>query len=119
MNGRVTWVRLYGVLVHAWNQKFFEKLCLIKGSLITVDSAIEKNKRLDVARCFVRTTSMENINKIVQVMINDHVFSIKMEEEAFMCPIEIQTQKKVSIKSHVEEDDPEKSDNSSLINSIL
>jgi hypothetical protein len=28
MRERVTWVRLYGVPVHAWNSKFFEKLCL-------------------------------------------------------------------------------------------
>jgi hypothetical protein len=28
MRERVTWVRLYGVPVHAWNSKFFENLCL-------------------------------------------------------------------------------------------
>lgn len=56
-----------------------------------MDNATEKNKRLDVVRCLVRTTSLETINKVVQVMINDHIFSIKMEEEAYMCPIVMQT----------------------------
>lgn len=26
MNGRESWVRLYGASAHAWNQKFFEKM---------------------------------------------------------------------------------------------
>lgn len=87
MNNRFTWIKIYGVLVHSWNWKLFEKLCINNGGLIHVDTVIEK-KRLDIARCLVRTTTMENVNKVVLLVINSHVFNIKMEDEAFTCPIE-------------------------------
>lgn len=74
MNGEVTWFKIYGVRVHAWNPIFFEKLCLSRGKLLATNNITEKKKRLDVARCLVRTTLMKNIKKIIQVMclINIH-----------------------------------------------
>lgn len=53
---------------------------------------------------------MENINKVVRVSINNHVFSIKMEEEVFVFPIEIHNQNYTRSESSMEEDDLEMDD---------
>ncbi|MCH96036.1 DUF4283 domain protein, partial [Trifolium medium] len=85
---RYTWIRLFGVPVHAWNRHFFAKVCITNGSLINLDSATENKRRLDVARCLVRTTAMESINKVIKVKISGRVFAIRMVEELFPCLIE-------------------------------
>ncbi|CAI8615089.1 unnamed protein product [Vicia faba] len=83
MKDRYTWIRIYGIPVHAWNRSFFEKLCATMGKLISVDKVTEEKRRFDFARCLVRTISMETINKLVRVMVNGRIFLMKMVEEAF------------------------------------
>lgn len=83
------------------------KKCLSRGKFISMDSNREKRRRLDVARCLMRTTSMETINKVVQVTINDYVFNIKMKEEAFMCPMDLQSHKKSSFENKEDEEESE------------
>lgn len=119
MNGRTTWIRIYAVPNHAWNKKFFERLCISKGSLISLDSATENKKRLDMARCLVKTTSMDIINRIVQVMINDYVFRIKMEEEFYICPIILHNQSHAQKDSSDEEFSEPEADEDSFFSKIL
>ncbi|CAI8600377.1 unnamed protein product [Vicia faba] len=91
MNGKITWIKMYGVPIQAWNQKFFEKLIIGKGSLVFVGIVTEKKRMFDYARCLIRKTSMESLNKAVQVKVNGHIYNIKLKEEEFSCPVDIQT----------------------------
>lgn len=52
--GRVVWIRAYGVPVHAWSAKFFVKLVDSLGSFICLDESTSKGTNLDIARFMVR-----------------------------------------------------------------
>jgi hypothetical protein len=68
--------------------------------LFLIDSATKKKKRLYVARCLLRTTSKETINRVEKVLINGHMFDIKMIEESFTFPLIIQeNSKQITIES--------------------
>lgn len=90
MKERFTWIIFYGVPMHTWNRKFFENLCVIRRSLISLDNDTEKKKRLDISKCLIRTTTMEIRNMVIKVNINESVFKIKMVKESFTFPVDTQ-----------------------------
>lgn len=78
---RVSWLRCYGIPVHAWNSLFFSKLTACVGEFVCADENTEKRRSLDVARLMVRTQSAELINRVINVRINNVPFSIKIAED--------------------------------------
>lgn len=65
-NERLTWVRCYGIPVHAWNNDFFRSLVFGTGEFLNVDDNTEKRKTMDVARILIRTRVHEIINFVVK-----------------------------------------------------
>ena len=78
---RGAWVRIYGVPLHAWNLNFF-KLCVFDcGRLLRVDEVTVEKERLDYARVFVATSSVEVINTNAKLMVDGVIFYFKIIEE--------------------------------------
>jgi len=70
---RGAWVRIYGVLLHAWNYDFF-KLCVMDcGRLLKIDDITLERDRFDYARILLSTTSLEVINTEAQIMVDGGV----------------------------------------------
>lgn len=80
-NERLTWIRCYGIPIHAWNVEFFTKLSEYVGVYLNSDDNTENKRSLDVARLLVRTQATENVNRVVQVLINNIKFNIKVVED--------------------------------------
>lgn len=78
---RTTWLRCYGVPVHAWNLAFFSKLASQVGEFVCVDDNTERKRSLDVARILARTQVPETINRVTEVVINNISFPIKLVED--------------------------------------
>jgi len=78
---RGAWLRVYGTLVHAWNENFF-RLCVsgygrfIHAKECTVDKA-----RLDYARILVSTSHLEILNMTYECVIDGRKYVIKLVEE--------------------------------------
>jgi hypothetical protein len=106
---RYVWVRVLGVPVHAWRAKVFSRLTISFGKLIRVDMATENMERLDVARLFIRTPSIEVINKVMKVQINNDSFLIRITEEMCECNIEAEDE--------MECDESDDDDNANSVNS--
>ncbi|GAU33269.1 hypothetical protein TSUD_279430 [Trifolium subterraneum] len=78
---RGAWVRLYGIPVHAWNVNFF-KLCVFDcGTLLRVDSCSADKDRLDFACVLIATPELEIVNKVVNVMVDGTLVTVKVVEE--------------------------------------
>ncbi|XP_027362640.1 uncharacterized protein LOC113870247 [Abrus precatorius] len=78
---RVTWVRCYGVPLHAWGELFFRKLVSSLGDFIQIDQVTAERRRLDYGRIQLGTTIAELIKQNITVKINDRFYSIVMLEE--------------------------------------
>jgi hypothetical protein len=78
---RGAWVRIYGIPVHAWNESFF-KLCVMDcGRYLRTDGMSMDKDRLDFARVLVSTPSLEIINVIDNILVDDIMVEIKIVEE--------------------------------------
>lgn len=78
---RVTWVRCFGVPMHAWNPYFFSKIVEHVGTYMYLDD----NTEIYVARVMIRTCSTECstecLNQSIKVHINNVPFFIKIVED--------------------------------------
>ncbi|GAU34888.1 hypothetical protein TSUD_144190 [Trifolium subterraneum] len=78
---RGTWVRLYGIPIHAWNVNFF-KLCVFDcGRFLRADSCSTDRDRLDFARVLISTSGLEIINRVEKVLVDGALTEIKIVEE--------------------------------------
>ncbi|MCH79669.1 transcription factor PIF1-like [Trifolium medium] len=82
---RYVWVQVLGIPAHAWRMSVFSQIIISLGSLIKVDQATQDMERLDMARLFIRTSSMEFINKVIRTKINKESFIIRITEELCEC----------------------------------
>ncbi|XP_058721589.1 uncharacterized protein LOC131593256 [Vicia villosa] len=82
---RYVWMRVLGILIHAWCNKMFSLITISFGRLIKEDQETQDRERLDLARLFVRTPNMEFINKMINVQINKENFVIRLTEELCNC----------------------------------
>jgi len=79
---RGAWVRLYGIPLHAWNNKFF-KLCVFDhGRLMRVDTCTVERERMDYARILLATSSLNIINDTIDILVDDGLVTVKLLEEA-------------------------------------
>lgn len=78
---RGAWIRVYGILAHAWNELFF-KLCVSScGRYIRSDECTLDKARLDFARVLISTSFLEVVNTTAEVIIDGCKHSIKLVEE--------------------------------------
>lgn len=78
---RGSWVRIYGVPLHAWNSKKF-KLCVFDcGRLLRMDEVTVEKERFDYARVLIATSSLEVINTGAKIMVDGVIFYFKIIEE--------------------------------------
>jgi hypothetical protein len=78
---RGTWVRIYGVPIHAWNELFFKYCAMDVGRLLRVDGCTLERERFDYARILLATSSLELINTESTVMVDGAVVHFKIVEE--------------------------------------
>jgi len=79
---RGAWVRIYGVLLQAWNSDFFLKLCVYDcGRLLKVDDSTLEKICFDYARVLVSTSSLDLINTGAKVMVEGVIVYFKIVEE--------------------------------------
>lgn len=69
--------------LHAWGDTFFEKIVTLFGRFVRLDCRTENKSRLDITRVLVQTSSLEAINRVIKVKVNDLFFSIRVLEEPF------------------------------------
>lgn len=77
------WVRCQGIPLHAWDMSFFKKFVTLFGLFVMLDDRTDNKSRLDLARILIQTSSLEVINCLIKVKINDLIFSIRVVEEPF------------------------------------
>ncbi|PNY17864.1 cysteine-rich receptor-like protein kinase, partial [Trifolium pratense] len=83
---RGAWVRLYGVLLQAWNEIFFRLCVLDCGRFLRMDSCkLDKDRvrRMDIfsPRVLLATPDLETIKKVEKVLVDGVLVEIKLVEE--------------------------------------
>jgi hypothetical protein len=82
---RGVWVRVYGVPIHAWNEKFF-RLCVGDvGRFIRVDDCTVDKARLDYVRILVLTRQLKIVNTLTEFFIDEYKYEIMLVEEWGCC----------------------------------
>lgn len=80
---RLAWLNVSGVPAHAWKEEVFKGVALMFGSFAFLDECTRNKSRLDIGRVCVTTRVPEIINRVIQVKINEVVFSIRIMEDVF------------------------------------
>jgi hypothetical protein len=81
--GRRIWVRPFGVPLHIWSWEGFKKIIWRYGTLVNLDPETLEQSRFDVARDLITVTFWEMVDEIIEVKVDDEVFTIRMIEERF------------------------------------
>jgi hypothetical protein len=75
------WVRLYGIPLHAWNEKFF-KLCVFdRGRFLRADIYTVEKDRLKFARVLIATSSLEVVKRVERLLVDDVLVDVQVIEE--------------------------------------
>jgi hypothetical protein len=78
---RGAWVRLYGILLHAWNESFF-KLCVLDcARFLRADNYTVHKDILDFARVLIATSSLDVVKRVERLMVDDSVVDVQVIEE--------------------------------------
>ncbi|MCI22325.1 sulfate transporter, partial [Trifolium medium] len=78
---RGAWLRLYGIMLHAWNENFF-KLCVLDcGRYLCTDTSTLEKESLDSTRVLVATPSLEVLNVVANLLIDGVMVEVKLIEE--------------------------------------
>ncbi|GAB4849604.1 hypothetical protein Ancab_004399 [Ancistrocladus abbreviatus] len=64
-----------------WNASVFAKIANMWGMFIRVDDCTRKIRSFELACILILTSEARSIKELVQIMVNGHLFSIKVEEE--------------------------------------
>ncbi|KAK7291160.1 hypothetical protein RIF29_06084 [Crotalaria pallida] len=78
---RLTWVLCFGVPIHMWTEKSLSQMFNSVGNFITLDTATQNRKRLDVARGLISTNSLEKIDKVVKMKVGREVYTVSLMED--------------------------------------
>jgi len=78
---RGAWIRLYGIPLHAWNERLF-KLCVFNcGRYLRADNCSLNRERFDYARVLISTSSLDVENISDQILVDGMMVEIKIIEE--------------------------------------
>jgi len=78
---RLTWLRIWGVPLTAWDAENLASIVLVCGELIELDAATEDRLRVDIARVLVRTNDKLPIARTVVVKVDGIQYSLYVREE--------------------------------------
>ncbi|GAU10944.1 hypothetical protein TSUD_112380 [Trifolium subterraneum] len=78
---RGAWLRCYGVPIQAWNPIFFCELAESQGRLLKIDDCTYNKEQMDYARILVATTSLQEINTSISVVIDNINTHIRVVED--------------------------------------
>ena len=78
---KIVWVRCYGIPISLWNKDCFSKVVGEMASLVSIDKSTLLWENLEYARLQVRLLKNHNARLAKSMWINDHFFSILVEEE--------------------------------------
>ncbi|KAE9587311.1 hypothetical protein Lalb_Chr23g0272311 [Lupinus albus] len=78
---RYSWLRCYGILLHAWEENLFKNIASLFGSFLGLDHWTRFNKRLEFSRIFVAIPPLVTVDNVVRLLINKTPFDIKVIEE--------------------------------------
>ncbi|XP_045802504.1 uncharacterized protein LOC123896113 [Trifolium pratense] len=81
-NERLVWLRVYGVPIHAWNDKFFSLIAKQYGIFLNADDTTSKKLSMDVARILIRTPGLKAIDDFISVKVDDELFQIRLIEDS-------------------------------------
>ncbi|KAK2412589.1 hypothetical protein QL285_047766 [Trifolium repens] len=80
-NHRATWLRCFGVPLHAWGTDLFRSLAFKFGRFVEVDDATKSMRRCDIARIKVVTGEKRLIDSFMAVSVKGVRFDIRVIEE--------------------------------------
>jgi hypothetical protein len=80
-NDRVTWIRCYGVPVHAWGFDLFRAVAFKYGRFIDTDENTKRLTRCDVARIKIVSGEKKVIDSVMAVKVRGRRFDIRVIEE--------------------------------------
>lgn len=74
-------IKFFGVPLHGWYEDLCKVLASLVGKFLYLDVSTRRRLRFDVGRFLVVTSSPEFINKVVNVKINNVVYSMRLLED--------------------------------------
>ncbi|GAU25112.1 hypothetical protein TSUD_274010 [Trifolium subterraneum] len=80
---RVSWLRIFGIPPHAWNDIFFGQVTKPWGTFLNTDDVTNKKLSMDVARILIRTSCQKVVDEFCDVIINGEVFHIRILEDSY------------------------------------
>nr|GEV41103.1 hypothetical protein [Tanacetum cinerariifolium]GEV75618.1 hypothetical protein [Tanacetum cinerariifolium]GEV79899.1 hypothetical protein [Tanacetum cinerariifolium]GEV97157.1 hypothetical protein [Tanacetum cinerariifolium]GEW09231.1 hypothetical protein [Tanacetum cinerariifolium] len=86
--GRLAWLRFEGLPIYVRRSKVVQEMAEMFGNTLEVDGILDDNIQLNVARAFILTHRIENINQVFTAKIDSKVVKIRVMEE-LLCPIVI------------------------------
>ncbi|GAU40167.1 hypothetical protein TSUD_292730 [Trifolium subterraneum] len=81
-NQRVTWIRYYGVPLHAWGIDLFRALAFKFGRFIDIDEQTKLMSKCDVARVKILSGESRLIDASMAVKVQGQRFDIRIVEES-------------------------------------
>ncbi|KAK2413385.1 zinc finger CCCH domain-containing protein [Trifolium repens] len=82
---RETWIQLYGIPLHAWEEGTFKMVAGRLGVFMDFDEATVAKHRLDVARVKLRTVRRGMIDTVIQLKVQGTRFDVWVVEERCGC----------------------------------
>lgn len=72
---------MYGIPIHAWNEKFFKLFVFYCGRYLRADTFLLNRERFDFARVLISTSSLDVVNVTKQILVDGMLLEIKIIEE--------------------------------------
>lgn len=92
---RVTWVKLFGLPCHMWNDELFKFISNPFGTFIRVNDITLCQAKIDVARFLIRTSCLTLIGETFMVKASDLVLRLQVIEDT-QGPLRICTSRMVA-----------------------
>ncbi|XP_058783878.1 uncharacterized protein LOC131658623 [Vicia villosa] len=81
-DGRVSWISVYDVPIHAWNAEFFMVVANSLGTFICLDESTAEGSNYDTARMMVRVKLTHELATKMEVLIDEKIFVLALKEDA-------------------------------------
>ncbi|CAL0310563.1 unnamed protein product [Lupinus luteus] len=78
-------IRCFGILLHVWEEEFFEKIALQFGKFMGIDDCTRFRKNLKYGCIFIASPYRTMVDKAISVKINGVFFDIQVTEERAAC----------------------------------
>ncbi|WJX96459.1 hypothetical protein P8452_77662 [Trifolium repens] len=82
---RETWIQIFGIPLHAWDECCFKSVVGKFGVFLDFDEATISKHRFDLARVKLRTVRRELIDTVVQLSVRGGIFDVWVVEERCCC----------------------------------